>query len=108
MELTRKHKQNQVEKNDRKKVPKEGIYKKDMDELQESISNRGTSAQEWKTTQRSMDAMKINTVVFNSGDTSNFGMEGDDFILTKEKSNKIFHVPTGTTAPASVKNSTIE
>ena len=74
-----------------------------MDELQESISNRGTSAQERKTTQRSMDAVKIKTAVFDSGATSNFGMEGDDFILTKEKSNKIFHMPTGTTALAIVK-----
>ena len=30
-------------------------------------------------------------------------MVGADFILTEEKSNKIFHMPTGTTAPASVK-----
>ena len=30
-------------------------------------------------------------------------MVGGDFILTREKSNKIFYMPTGTTAPASVK-----
>ena len=30
-------------------------------------------------------------------------MVGDDFILTEEKSHKIFNMPTGTTAPASFK-----
>ena len=30
-------------------------------------------------------------------------MVGDDFILTKEKSNKIFHMPTGTTELSSFK-----
>ena len=30
-------------------------------------------------------------------------MVGDDFILTEEKSHKIFNMPMGTTAPASVK-----
>ena len=30
-------------------------------------------------------------------------MVGDDFILTEEKSHKIFNMPTGTTAPSSVK-----
>ena len=41
--------------------------------------------------------------VFDSGATSNCGMVGDDFILTEEKSHKIFNMPTGTTEPASVK-----
>ena len=41
--------------------------------------------------------------VFDSGTTSNFGMVGDDFILIEEKSHKIFNMPTGTTALASVK-----
>ena len=74
-----------------------------MDELHKSISNRGTSAQEWKTTQRAIDTGKIKTAVFDSGATSNCGMVGDKFILTEEKSNKIFHMPTGMTSPASVK-----
>ena len=74
-----------------------------MNELHKSISNRGMSAQKWKTTQRAIDTVKIMTAVFVSGVTSNCGMVGDDFILTREKSKKIFHMPTGTTAPASVK-----
>ena len=41
--------------------------------------------------------------VFDSGTTSNFGMVGDDFILIEEQSHKIFNMPTGPTALASVK-----
>ena len=74
-----------------------------MDELHNSISNGRMSSQEWKNFQQSIGTGKINTEVFNSGATSNCGMLRDDFILTSEKSNKIFHVPTGTTAPASFK-----
>ena len=74
-----------------------------MEELHKSISNGGTSSQEWGNVQRSIGTGKIKTAVFDSGATSNCGMVGDDFILTKEKSNKIFHMPIGTTAPASVK-----
>ena len=74
-----------------------------MNELHKSISNRGMSAQKWKTTQRAIDTVKIMTAVFVSGVTSNCGMVGDDFILTEEISNKLFHMPTGTTAPSSVK-----
>ena len=74
-----------------------------MDELHKSISNEGTIVQEWKTTQRAIDTGKIKTSVFDSGATSNCEMVGDDFILTEEKSNKIFHMSTGTTVPTSVK-----
>ena len=77
--------------------------KKEMDEIHKSISNRGTSAQEWKTTQRYINTVKIKTEVFNSGATSNCWVVGENFILTEEKSNKTFHMPTGTKAPASVK-----
>ena len=58
--------------------------KKDMDELHKYLSNRRTSAQEWKTTQRSIDTVKMKTAVFDSGVTSNCEMVGDYFILTEE------------------------
>ena len=74
-----------------------------MDELHKSISNGGTRSQEWRTVQRYIGTGKIKKAVFDSGATSNCGMVGDYFILTREKSNKIFHMPTGTTAPASFK-----
>ena len=74
-----------------------------MDKLHNYISNGRTSSQEWKNFQQSIGTGKINTEVFNSGATSNCGMLGDDFILTSEKFNKIFHMPTGTIDPASVK-----
>ena len=74
-----------------------------MDELHKSISNGDTSLQERKTVQRDIGTGKIKTAVFDSGAKYNCGMVGDDFILIEEKSNKIFHMPTGTTAPASVK-----
>ena len=74
-----------------------------MDKLHKSISNGGTSSQKWKASQRDIGTVKIKTVVFDSGATSNCGMVEDDFILTEKKSYKIFHMPTGTTAPASVK-----
>ena len=61
------------------------------------------SSQEWKTVQRYIGTGKIKTAVFDSGATSNCGMVGDNFILMSEKYNKIFHMPTGTTATASVK-----
>ena len=75
-----------------------------MDELHKSISNGRTSSQEWKTVQPYIGLGKIKTAVFYSGATSNFRMVGDDFILTREKYNKIFHRPTRTTTPASVKS----
>ena len=62
-----------------------------MDKLHKANSNRD------------LDTEKIKTAVFDSGATSNCGMVGDNFILTEEKSHKIFNVPTGTTASASVK-----
>ena len=77
--------------------------KKEMDELHKSISNGGTSSQKCKSAQQAIGTGKIKTAVLDSGATSNCGMVGDTFILTEEKSNKIFHMPTGTTAPASVK-----
>ena len=76
---------------------------KDMDELHNFISSGRMISQEWKTVQQSIGTRKIKTAVFDSGATSNCGMVGDDFILTRDKSNKIFHMPTGKTAPASVK-----
>ena len=62
-----------------------------MDKLHIAISNMD------------LDTKIINTEVFNSGATSNYGIVGDDFISTEEKSHKISNIPTGTTAPASVK-----
>ena len=41
------------------------------------------------------------TAVFNSGATSNCGRIGNDFQVTDELSNKIFHLPNGQTATAS-------
>jgi len=41
------------------------------------------------------------TAVFDSGATSNCGRIGDDFQVTDEPSNKIFHLPNGQTATAS-------
>ena len=39
--------------------------------------------------------------VYDSGATSNFGREEHDFILTNQKSNKVFHMPTGNNTPSS-------
>ena len=74
-----------------------------MDELHSAISDGRTSSQEWETVQQSIGTGKSKTTVFDSGATSNCGMVGDNFILMSEKSNKIFLMLTGTTAPASVK-----
>ena len=46
---------------------------------------------------------EIPTAVFDSGATSNCGRPGEPFIPTNERSNKIFHLPTGHTTAASVK-----
>ena len=64
--------------------------KKEMDELHKSISNGGTISQECKTVHRAMGTGKMKTTVFNSGATSNCGMVGDDFILTKKNLTKSF------------------
>ena len=74
-----------------------------MDKLHKTILNGITSLQELETVQQSIGTSKIKTSVFGSGATSNFGMVGDDFILRSEISNKIFHMPTGTTASANFK-----
>ena len=42
-------------------------------------------------------------MVYDSGATSNFGREVDNFILSKIPSKKVFHVPNVATAISSVK-----
>ena len=46
----------------------------------------------------------VSSLSYDSGSTSRCGMNNNEFILTDKQSNKLFHIPTGTTAQANCKS----
>ena len=51
-----------------------------------------------------MQGKSVPSEVYDSGATSIYRMNNNEFILTDERSNKLFHMPTRTTIKASVKS----
>ena len=51
-----------------------------------------------------MQGKSVPSEVYDSGATSIYRMNNNEFILTDERSNKLFHMPTGATTNESVKS----
>ena len=54
--------------------------------------------------QRSYSEESVPLALYDSGEMSSCKMNYNEFILKGEKSDKVFHIPTGTTTQASVKS----
>ena len=67
------------------------------------ISKAGRKLLEDNTQQRYAEE-SIPSAVYESVAASSFGMNYDKFILTDEQSNKVFHIPTGTTSEEILKS----
>ena len=70
--------------------------------LQTQVENGNIPSSEWEGAHNIWGTSTVTPAAFNLGATSNCGLASDPYIEMGTKTKKIFHLPNGDTAPASI------